>query len=78
MLDRKIDDGKPLTGSVIAISDYTYSDAGCCGNNVIRALSVPKANCVDSTNNAYVTSGGACEASGGSNVDMLLPAPFAD
>lgn len=70
MLDQKIDDGKPLTGSVIAISDYSYSDTACSGNNYLPAISLPNSACVNTASNTYITTNHApC-------IDLMLPASF--
>jgi prepilin-type N-terminal cleavage/methylation domain-containing protein len=49
-LDSKIDDGKPLTGQILAIDPFTYSDAACSGNNGAPAMTIHAgSDCVSGT-----------------------------
>jgi hypothetical protein len=77
-LDLKIDDGKPLTGSVIVMGDYSYSSCNG-GVNARPAIVLPDPGCTNLTTNSYVTTSGAvCNSISNttSGVDMLIKAPF--
>lgn len=78
MLDQKIDDGKPLTGSMIAINDYTYST--CSNPADSPALSLPSTGCVNRATNSYATTstGNCAPSSVDWGVDLLLPFTASD
>ncbi len=73
MLDQKIDDGQPLSGGIIMISDNTgTSGTGSCAGTSARApaINLPSTNCVNRATNSYITTyGSTCG-------DLMMPAPF--
>jgi prepilin-type N-terminal cleavage/methylation domain-containing protein len=59
-IDRKIDDGLPLTGAVLAFNPYMYSDPGCSGNVELGALR-PDSGCAAGNTYTTTVSGPGCD-----------------